>query len=482
MDSTRRLVRWIRLGFVGVGILAILVGVAALFTLRESVQTRNHLIAERIEPMIIAQEMVAALERKVAASRGFVIAPEQISAQDVWDNHWEFQNLLNELQENPGVVRPEQLAAIGQGEQQHQDLLDRGFELRRRGESLPKILQYWQQTIIPLHRSLRAHLVEVLDQNRQAFRAASESSASRSSRSVVTMAIVVGIASVLILLLIPLVTRMLSETLRVSEELKRAHDELREANERLEQRVQERTTALSAANQELEAFSYSVSHDLRAPLRGIDGFSQALLEDYSGRLDAQGKEFLQRIRSGVQRMGRLIDDLLSLSRLTRRELHFRSVNLSEIARSVVRELRAADAERNVQVEIREVGQVTGDAGLLTAALENLLANAWKFTSKNSAAKIEFGSFTQNDAHGLMEHVYYVRDNGAGFDMAYSDKLFGAFQRLHGASEFAGTGVGLATVRRIVHRHGGRIWASGEVGKGATFFFTLGNADSALQAA
>lgn len=482
MDSTRRFVRLIRLGFFGAGILAILVGVAALFTLRESVQTRNHLISERIEPMIIAQEMVAALERKVAASRGYVIAPEQISAQEVWDNHWEFQNLLNELRENPGVARPEQLAVIGQGEQQHQSLLDRGFELRRRGESLPNIIRYWQLTIIPLHRTLRANLIQVLDQNRQAFEAASVSSASRSSRGVVTMAIVVGIASVLILLLVPLVTRMLSENLRVSEELQRAHDELRRANEQLEQRVQERTVALSAANQELEAFSYSVSHDLRAPLRGIDGFSQALLEDCSAQLDAQGREYLQRIRSGVQRMGRLIDDLLSLSRLTRREIHFQAVNLTAIARSVLEELRAADAERNVHVEIGEVGQVTGDAGLLSAALENLFTNAWKFTSKKPDARIEFGAFTQKDAHGLAERVYFVRDNGAGFDMAYSDKLFGAFQRLHGVSEFGGTGIGLATVRRIIHRHGGRIWAAGEVGKGATFYFTLGAREVSLQAA
>ena len=225
--------------------------------------------------------------------------------------------------------------------------------------------------------------------------------------------------------------------------------------------------ALEAANKELEAFSYSVSHDLRAPLRGIDGFSQALLEDYVNKLDEQGKDYLTRIRSASQRMGHLIDDLLNLARFTRAEIRREAVNLSEIAKSLVAELAQREPERHVTFEIGEGLEVKGDPRLLRVALENLFRNAWKFTSKHPRARIEFG-VAQRDG----KPTYFVRDDGAGFDMAYKAKLFGAFQRLHKATEFYGTGVGLATVQRIVRRHGGEIWAEGEVEKGATFYFTL----------
>jgi PAS domain S-box-containing protein len=227
--------------------------------------------------------------------------------------------------------------------------------------------------------------------------------------------------------------------------------------------------ALKLANGELEAFSYSVAHDLRAPLRGIHGFSRALLEDYRDKLDDEGRDFLDRIGAGAERMAELIDALLTLSRVSRVELQREAVNLSRAANAVVKHLRASQPERAVDFvnEQQVIGH--GDAALLRALLENLLGNAWKFTGGRPSARIEFGC---DETGG--KAVYYVRDDGAGFDMAYADKLFAPFQRLHDAGAFAGTGIGLATVQRIVRRHGGKIWAEGAVGRGATFYFTLGD--------
>jgi PAS domain S-box-containing protein len=222
-----------------------------------------------------------------------------------------------------------------------------------------------------------------------------------------------------------------------------------------------------ALNRELEAFSYSVAHDLRTPLRSIDGFSQAILEDNSEQLDAQGKSNLARVRAAAQRMAQLIDDLHALSRLTRSELRREQVSLSGMVYAIGQQLREADPQRDVEIVIQEGLAAEGDANLLMAVLQNLLGNAWKFTSRRPKAHIEVG-VTSKDG----QPVYFVRDDGAGFDMAYVGKLFGAFQRLHSATEFPGTGIGLATVQRVVRRHGGQVWAEGEVGRGATFFFTL----------
>jgi signal transduction histidine kinase len=240
-----------------------------------------------------------------------------------------------------------------------------------------------------------------------------------------------------------------------------------EERKRVETQMQGVNTELLAANKELEAFSYSVSHDLRAPLRGIDGFSLALLEDYAEKLDEDGRDYLHRVRAATQRMGILIDDLLNLSRVTRSEMRWESADLSAIVRSVVAELRKTEPEREVDVRIEDGLQATADAHLLRIVFENLLGNAWKFTSKRGFARIEFGTVQVN-----ARPAFYIRDDGAGFDPAFSDRLFGAFQRLHDKDEFPGTGVGLATVQRIIHRHGGRIWAESAVGRGATFYFTL----------
>jgi signal transduction histidine kinase len=246
-----------------------------------------------------------------------------------------------------------------------------------------------------------------------------------------------------------------------------AEHELRALTTELEQRVAHRTAELGVANRELESFSYSVSHDLRTPLRALDGFSQALLEDYGERLDETGRDYLRRIRRGSQRMGDLIDALLDLSRVSRGELRRELVDLTSIATDIVESLRARAPDRAVNVHVQPGLKTTGDARLLRALLQNLFTNAWKFTGRRADARIEFAHHTDNgQAH------FVVRDNGVGFDMTYAPKLFGAFQRLHSDRDFEGTGVGLATAQRIVHRHGGTIWVEAAPDAGAAFFFTL----------
>ncbi len=251
------------------------------------------------------------------------------------------------------------------------------------------------------------------------------------------------------------------------EDQKRAEFEIRQLNASLERRVAERTTELELTNKELESFCYSVSHDLRAPLRAIDGFSLALEEDYAPMLDAAGKNYLERVRKATKRMALLIDDLLELSRITRAELKMQDVDLTQLTRVVMEELQSGHPERQVEWTVAPRLRAQGDPRLLRVALDNLLGNAWKFTQHQPKPRIEFGVTIQGD-----QMVYFVRDNGAGFDMNYADKLFGVFQRLHSATDYEGTGVGLANVQRVIHRHGGHVWAEAKVNEGATFYFTL----------
>ena len=246
--------------------------------------------------------------------------------------------------------------------------------------------------------------------------------------------------------------------------------ELRTAQGELEDRVEDRTRQLIAANRELEAFSYSVSHDLRGPLETINGFTYMFLHDFGTKLDPAGREFIQHIRSAAVRMGDLIDDLLKLSQAASGAMHQERLDLAAIARSIAEDLQSHEPQRAVRFVIPESVPASGDSRLLRIALDNLMRNAWKYTSKHATARIEFG-------YDATRGAYYVRDDGAGFNPASAERLFQPFQRLHSLAEFPGTGIGLATVQRVVHRHGGRVWAEGAVEKGATFYFTLNSESS-----
>ena len=257
-------------------------------------------------------------------------------------------------------------------------------------------------------------------------------------------------------------------SLNILEDLSDAQAEIRTLNVELEARVEQRTDELVVANKNLEAFTYSVAHDLRSPLRALSGYSEALMEDYGDRLDETGRWYTERIQAATERMGALIDDLLNLSQVSRAEMSLGPVDLSTEVAAIAGELQTREPGRLVRFALQDGVWVNADRTLIRTVLQNLVENAWKYTAKRDGATIEFGTTAAEDARVCC----YVRDNGAGFDPAFGGKLFQPFQRLHAVTEFPGTGIGLASVRRIIERHGGRVWAEGAVGRGATFYFTL----------
>jgi len=282
--------------------------------------------------------------------------------------------------------------------------------------------------------------------------------------------VALSIDSRLILINVPGCAPLILQSDRDNSIYKQAETAMRQVYEELEQRVEERTRDLASANKELESFSYSVSHDLRAPLRSLQGFARILLLDYAGKmLDDRAVDLMHRMTASVARMGQLIEDLLKLSQVTRTVIHPQPLDLTAMANIIFDDLKERDPARSVDVRVEPGLSAVADPGLLRAVLENLLGNAWKFTGKTEAAQITVGVTATPDS----DTTYFIQDNGAGFDMEFADQLFAPFQRLYRATEFDGTGVGLATVQRVIHRHGGRIWAESSPGEGAKFYFTLG---------
>lgn len=349
---------------------------------------------------------------------------------------------------------------------------DRGarkfFERRKAGESLVREIRSKVQKA-KMDR-IRAHFSDLIASEEQA-RFERRDKIQTNIRNTLTGTLLLALfwGSMLALWIRKQISGVSGEYEKAMVELNNAQRDLSASHAELEAKVAERTAALSSSNAELEAFCYSVSHDLRAPLRGIDGFSQALVEDYGQSLDDSAREYLRFVREGVQKMGKLIDNLLDLSRVSRLELRKEKLHLNRLAAEIISGLKRQEPSRNVDFQniLESEGQVEGDPSLIEALLENLLSNAWKFTSKRQMGIIQFG-VTEVDGN----RAFFVKDNGAGFDMAFENKLFGAFQRLHSPNEFKGTGVGLATVRRIAHRHGGKVWAEAAVDQGATFFFII----------
>ncbi len=360
--------------------------------------------------------------------------------------------------------------------EQRFELLGQGLAMRRRGDAD----SVHSLVVSGTGKAEMDHLRRLADEMEGEERRLLAIRTADTAKNVQRSRFAIGLASGLDFLLIVLMFRYFARErgLRVATEqaaeklaiervkAETAAEEVLALNRTLEERVRVRTVELETTNRELEAFSYSVSHDLRAPLRTIDGFSLALEEDYAEAVDATGRDYIRRVRSGVQRMGQLIDSLLQLSRITRAEITRAEVDLSGLAEGIVVNLREENPGRAMQFTIEEGLRAEADPKLLQVALENLLGNAVKFTSKVAAAEIAFG-------WDAVQGGWFVRDNGAGFDMFYADKLFNAFNRLHGDKDFKGSGIGLATVARVVRRHHGRIWAKGEVNHGATFWFTLG---------
>ncbi|WP_263410437.1 sensor histidine kinase [Terriglobus tenax] len=425
-----------------------------------------------LQTLTACEQLLAEIRTAESAARGYVLQADPILEKqysDAVSSIWKsYDELRTQTQDNPSqqqrlpLVRERiqaRLTAIEVGVQLRKAQPDAALPPSQLGLMMADQYKYGGFTVAYAISQVEGEERRLLD-----MRSAQVTLARRSAYTTF------GVATLLDLLFLLLAFYLLGKEATARQQIATQSDEIRSLNADLEQRVQERTQELEASNQELEAFSYSVSHDLRAPLRTIDGFSLALYEDFADKLDDEGRDYINRVRNGVQRMGQLIDALLQLSRVTRSDLVLETTDLAELVRSVVGDVRASDPERDVRFEIPSTPVLAqADPRLLRVAFENLLGNAFKFTSKTPGAVIEFGSLLKDG-----QAVYFIRDNGAGFDMYYVDRLFTAFQRLHGDRDFKGSGIGLATTLRIIRRHKGRIWAEGKENEGATFYFTLGS--------
>lgn len=440
------------LAALGLGVVAL-----SVIALRQVVVSKDVVAFQHAAALTAIERMRFAAEKKVASTRAFLLSGSEKFVTRGREARGEFYAALGRLSQLTLADDERQLVGrIEPQERRHQETMERIIARRAGGALREAMISEFESELIPRHEALDATLSSLAATKETHLGEAQARSVAISNEIMRTFTGTAVGATALVLGLGVIVARLLANRRKAERRLLALHEEL-----------ERRAAALAASNEELEAFSYSVSHDLRSPLRGVDGFSKALLEDYGDRLDATGRDYLNRVRAGTQRMGKLIDDLLGLSRVTRAELRRGPVDLSALAAASLDGLRLAEPGRKVELRVEPGLTAEGDPDLLRIALENLLSNAWKFTSRRELARIEVG-LERRDG----ERVLYVRDNGAGFDMAYAGKLFGAFQRLHGAWEFSGTGIGLATVRRIIARHGGRIWARGEVDKGATIYFTL----------
>jgi signal transduction histidine kinase len=472
---------WYRIALVGAILIVLLntwLASGALHTLIDSQFWQSH----TLEVISATEQLVAQVKTAESAARGYILTASPVFEQQYVDASKGIETSIDRVQVLTGdnVSQQSRIRALRARVAAKMTALESGIAVRRGHPTgmidpsllgpvvsdTPDRLESVQLTIRDMeaeeHRLLAQRNVETAYARRQVW---------------TSFSIAFLLDFVLLVAAYELLDRAERDRLRIAQgaaelaagaaKIAALNEELTALNSDLEARVDQRTRELAVSNQELEAFSYSVSHDLRAPLRTIDGFSLALLEDFADNLNAEGRDYISRVRGGVQRMGTLIDALLQLSRVTRSDIQSEPVDLSQLAMLVFNELQASDPERHVTFLAQPGLQARGDPRLLRIALENLIGNAWKFTSKTADARIQFGSSLREG-----RTVYFIRDNGAGFDMQYVDRLFTAFQRLHGDREFKGSGIGLATVSRIIHRHHGTIGAESEAGHGATFYFYL----------
>ncbi len=458
----------------------VIVALNAWFAFRavESLLDSEHWVEHTWQVINKVERIMSSAKDAETGNRGYLISGEEAYLEPYNDAIRELPKELDDFQhltsDNPSQqARITEMRAVLE---QRLTLLQQGIDLRRSGTKdmvRPLVLSGTGKVEMDHLRRI-ANEMEAEERRLLAMRTVHAAADSRRTRYTI------GLASGLDFLLIVLMFRFLANErrLRIASELdaqrlavaraetEERAEEVRALNTTLEQRVELRTAELQSINRELEAFSYSVSHDLRAPLRTIDGFSLALEEDYAGAVDATGRDYIHRVRTGVQRMGQLIDALLQLSRITRADITRESLDFSELAESVASNLLEENRGLDITFHIEPGLRVEGDPKLLRVALENLLGNAVKFSSKKKSTVVDFGWDKEKNA-------WFVRDDGAGFDMHYADRLFSAFNRLHGDKDFKGSGIGLATVARVIHRHQGEIWADSVIDHGATFWFTLG---------